>query len=210
MKFFSRTACVLLFFFGFIFYVNAATIFQSNTQNRFGFENTFGRLRTSRLSIQQDPRLQQLLNERRRLVTLRSKILENRDCLKEKKDDIKKAQKEVNEARNCVYNGMTFESYLKLRDLCQKRFRLNGEAFAESIEACKSIGRLPPLYSPPTCPSVGKAKKYLESATEAIFDCDTEGMDLLDVTRAIKKVDKEIQKLYRDGPSPSNDPVDFQ
>lgn len=208
MKLFSRVALILSLFLGSLLYANATTILQSDTQDGIEFENTFGRLSTSILSRQQNSRLKELLDERRRLVILRSKILKSRDCLKEKKEDIEKGQKDLKEARGCNYNGMTFERFQKLRDLCNKRFGLNGKAFAESLEACRSIGRLPPSYTPPTCPSLAKAKKYLESAMDAIFDCGTDGMDLIDVTRAIKKVDDEIRKLYRDRPSPSNDPFD--
>lgn len=176
------------------------------TAARLKLEKILGRQIIPTLSPNQVTQLQSLFERKLRLLRLKNAILAQADCLVGKAEAVRAATTALANARDCTYNGLTFAQFAELRDLCEDRDGLTGAALTQAQQACVDIGRSPPNYAPPSCPSVSALKADLASATEALLACGTGGLTLATVENQLRTIDTQINNVLAGQPTPSNDP----
>lgn len=176
------------------------------TAARLKLEKVFGRQVIPSLTPSQVTQLQNLFEQKLRLLRAKNAILSNQACLAGKAEAVSAATTALANARDCTYNGLTFAEFAPLRDLCQSRGSLSGGALTAALQACVSIGRTAPGYTPPPCPPVGALKEDLMDATDALLSCGTGGLTLPAVESQLAAIDAQINNVLAGAPTPSNDP----
>lgn len=188
-------------------HADAATTTGLITAARLKLEQVFGRQKvTPNLSAAAVARLQVIFERKVRLLRLGNAIAAYSGCLAGKQEAVTSATKALNSARDCTYNGLTFAEYAELRDLCQSRNSLSGNALTAALDACLKIGRTAPDYAPPVCPSVSGLKTQLAQATSDLLSCGTGGFTATQVENQLRAIDTEVTTILDGQPTPSNDP----